>query len=138
MVKHFLPLLPRNSVPPTKLFPQDFSLITSFSARVGSIEDNKSGGWYSYRSSKAAQNQITKTLSWELQFGKYKAVAVGYHPGTVETALSGEMGKRRREAGERGVFTVDEAVEKFVHNMRNLEQRDSGKVIDCEGKEIPW
>lgn len=138
MVKHFLPLIPRNSVPPTKLFPQDFSLITSFSARVGSIEDNKSGGWYSYRSSKAAQNQITKTLSWELQFGKYKAVAVGYHPGTVETALSGEMGKRRREAGERGVFTVDEAVEKFVHNMRNLEQRDSGKVIDCEGKEIPW
>ena len=137
-MKHFLPLIPRNSVPPIKLFPQDFSLITSFSARVGSIEDNKSGGWYSYRSSKAAQNQITKTLSWELQFGKYKAVAVGYHPGTVETALSGEMGKRRREAGERGVFTVDEAVEKFVHNMRNLEQRDSGKVIDCEGKEIPW
>ena len=137
-MKHFLPLIPRNSVPPTKLFPQDFSLITSFSARVGSIEDNKSGGWYSYRSSKAAQNQITKTLSWELQFGKYKAVAVGYHPGTVETALSGEIGKRRREAGERGVFTVDEAVEKFVHNMRNLEQRDSGKVIDWEGKEIPW
>jgi len=138
MVKHFLPLIPRNSVPPTKLFPQDFSLVTSFSARVGSIEDNKSGGWYSYRSWKAAQNQITKTLSWELQFCKYKAIAVGYHPGTVETALSGEMGKRRREAGERGVFTVDEAVEKFVHNMRNLEQRDSGKVIDCEGKEIPW
>jgi len=137
-MKHFLPLIPRQSIPPTKLFPQEFSIITSFSARVGSIADNKSGGWYSYRSSKAAQNQITKTLSWELEFGKYKAIALGYHPGTVETALSGEMGRKRLEAGEKGAFTVDEAIEKFISVMSNLKQSDSGTVIDWEGKQVPW
>jgi NAD(P)-dependent dehydrogenase (short-subunit alcohol dehydrogenase family) len=138
MVKHFLPLIPRESIAPTNLFPHEFSLITSFSARVGSIEDNKSGGWYSYRSSKAAQNQITRTLSWELQFGKYKAIALGYHPGTVETALSGEMGRKRRETNEKGVFTIDEAIEKFMNVMRELKESDSGQFIDWEGKEVPW
>jgi NAD(P)-dependent dehydrogenase (short-subunit alcohol dehydrogenase family) len=138
MLKHFLPLLPREPTPPTTVFPQDFALVASMSARVGSIADNKLGGWYSYRSSKAAQNQITKTLSLELGLGGYNAVAVGYHPGTVETALSGEMGRKRRQAGEKGVFTVDEAVEKMVGVMGSLTQDSSGNVIDWAGKKIPW
>lgn len=137
-MKHFLPLIPREPLPATTLFPQDFSLITSMSARVGSITDNKLGGWYSYRSSKAAQNQITKTLGMELGMGGYNAVAIGYHPGTVETALSGEMGKKRLERGERGVFNVDEAVEKMVHVMRQVKQGDSGTVLDWEGNQVPW
>jgi NAD(P)-dependent dehydrogenase (short-subunit alcohol dehydrogenase family) len=138
MIKHFLPLLPREPTPPTTLFPQDFALIASMSARVGSIADNQLGGWYSYRSSKAAQNQITKTLSLELGLGGYKAVAVGYHPGTVETALSGEMGRKRRETGVKGVFTIDEAVKKMVDVMGSVSQDSTGKVLDWEGKQIPW
>jgi len=73
-----------------------------------------------------------------LEFGKYKAIALGYHPGTVETALSGEMGRKRLEAGEKGAFTVDEAIEKFISVMSNLKQSDSGTVIDWEGKQVPW
>lgn len=138
MMKHFLPLLPREPIPGTNLFPQDFSLITSISARVGSIADNKLGGWYSYRSSKAAQNQITKTFNTELRIGRYHAMAIGYHPGTVETSLSGEMGKNRREAGERGAFTVDEAVDKMVGVIREVKQDKSGTVLDWQGKQIPW
>jgi NAD(P)-dependent dehydrogenase (short-subunit alcohol dehydrogenase family) len=137
MMKHFLPLLPRKATQPTKLFPYDFGVVASLSARVGSIADNKTGGWYSYRASKAAQNQITKTLSMELGFGGYKAVTIGYHPGTVETALSGSMGRKRREAGGKGVFTVPEAVEHMVRIISGLSPADSGKVLDWEGKQIP-
>lgn len=138
MLKHFLPLLPRESVPPTKLFPQNFSLVTSMSARVGSIADNKLGGWYSYRSSKAAQNQITKTLSMELSFGNYHAIAIGYHPGTVQTYLSGEMGKSRLSKNEPGAFTVDEAIEKMTSVLSELKKENTGTVIDWQGKQIPW
>lgn len=65
-------------------------------------------------------------------------MAIGYHPGTVETVLSGEMGRKRLEKGERGVFTVDEAVEKMMLVMRQLKQQDSGTVVDWEGKQVPW
>jgi len=70
--------------------------------------------------------------------GGYNAMAIGYHPGTVETVLSGEMGRKRLEKGERGVFTVDEAVEKMMLVMRQLKQQDSGTVVDWEGKQVPW
>lgn len=138
MLKHFLPLLPRESIPASKLFPQEFSIITSMSARVGSIADNKLGGWYSYRSSKAAQNQITKTLSFELSFGKYNAVVIGYHPGTVQTYLSGDMGKARLAKNEPGTFTVDEAIEKMTSVLGGLKKENSGTVLDWQGKQIPW
>jgi NAD(P)-dependent dehydrogenase (short-subunit alcohol dehydrogenase family) len=137
MMKHFLPLVPRKLVPATKLFPQDFSLITSMSARLGSIADNDIGGWYSYRSSKAAQNQITKTLHLELG-RKYNAVAIGYHPGTVKTSLSGKMGSKRLEAGLEGVFTVGEAVDKMIGVMGEVKRYHSGTVIDWRGNRIPW
>ena len=138
MLKHFLPLLPRHATPASKLFPQDFSIITSMSARVGSIADNKLGGWYSYRSSKAAQNQITKTLSMELSVKNYNAIAIGYHPGTVQTYLSGEMGKARLSKNEPGTFTVDEAIEKMTSVLGVLKKENSGKVLDWQGKQIPW
>src|ERR1700731_4795545 len=125
MLKHFLPLLPRHSSPASKLFPQEFSIITSMSARVGSIADNKLGGWYSYRSSKAAQNQITKTLSMELSAVKYNAIANGDHPGTVQTYRAGEMGKARLSKNEPGTFTVDEAIEKMTSVLGGLKKENS-------------
>jgi len=87
--KHFAPLLPKkidysaeeDSCPSRGFLPKNLSVIASMSARVGSISDNGRGGWYSYRASKAAQNQLTKTLSHELRLRNHPAISVGLHPG---------------------------------------------------------
>ncbi|KAL8662869.1 MAG: hypothetical protein Q9168_008193, partial [Polycauliona sp. 1 TL-2023] len=102
LIKHFSPFLPRksssllasssssttitNTLPPQSTF-------ALMSARVGSISDNNSlGGWYSYRASKAAVNQIVKTFDLHLkQTSGEKAMCVGLHPGTVKTGLSEEF-----------------------------------------------
>ena len=76
--KHFLPLLR----PDTK------TVFAALSARVGSISDNRLGGWYAYRASKAALNMLLKTLSIEFGRRRPKAVICGLHPGTVDTGLS--------------------------------------------------
>ena len=78
VLKHTLPKVPRNRR----------AVITALSARVGSISDNRLGGWYSYRSSKAALNQVIKCVSIELQRTHPDAVCLGLHPGTVDTGLS--------------------------------------------------
>ncbi|NIO42399.1 MAG: SDR family NAD(P)-dependent oxidoreductase, partial [Burkholderiales bacterium] len=78
VAKHFLPLLAENRK----------TVFAALSARVGSIEDNRLGGWHAYRASKAALNMLIKTLSIELARRNPKAICVGLHPGTVDTALS--------------------------------------------------
>jgi NAD(P)-dependent dehydrogenase (short-subunit alcohol dehydrogenase family) len=78
VVKHFAPLLPRTGK----------SVIAALSARVGSISDNRLGGWYAYRASKAALNQLLRTASIEVARRWREACVVGLHPGTVATALS--------------------------------------------------
>ncbi|MGY9003501.1 MAG: C-factor, partial [Rhodospirillales bacterium] len=77
-MKHFFPLLPR----------QGRSVVASLSARVGSIGDNRLGGWYGYRSSKAALNQLVRTAAIELERTHPEAICVALHPGTVATKLS--------------------------------------------------
>jgi NAD(P)-dependent dehydrogenase (short-subunit alcohol dehydrogenase family) len=76
--KHILPLLPRAGK----------SIFAVLSARVGSIEDNRLGGWYGYRAAKAALNQFVRTFAIELSRQRPEAVCVALHPGTVDTALS--------------------------------------------------
>jgi len=76
--KHMLPLVPRTGK----------SVFAVLSARVGSIEDNRLGGWYGYRASKAALNQFVRTFAIELGRQRPQAVCVALHPGTVGTALS--------------------------------------------------
>jgi len=78
VAKHVLPLLPKAGK----------SVFAVLSARVGSIEDNRLGGWYGYRASKAALNQLVRTLAIELGRQRPDAVCVALHPGTVDTALS--------------------------------------------------
>ena len=78
VLKHTIPKVPRNGK----------AVISALSARVGSISDNRLGGWYSYRSSKAALNQVIKCVSIELQRTHPDAVCLGLHPGTVYTGLS--------------------------------------------------
>ena len=78
LMKHFLPLLPRDGK----------SAFATLSARVGSIGDNRLGGWYSYRASKAALNQFVRTAAVELKYRQPEAICVALHPGTVHTPLS--------------------------------------------------
>src|SRR5690606_7003232 len=83
VMRHLLPLMPRHG-----------RCVAAFlSARVGSIGDNRLGGWYAYRASKAALNQLVRTASIELARHNKAALCVALHPGTVDTALSKPFAK---------------------------------------------
>ena len=112
------------------------SVVANLSAKVGSIEDNKSGGWYSYRSSKAAQNMLTKNLAIELsRNSKFNTLCVSLHPGTVDTDLSKPF-LRNTEA--ENLFTSEECVENLIKVINNLHKEDTGNFFDWLGNKIPW
>ena len=123
VAKHFLPLLP---VERTACF-------AALSARVGSISDNRLGGWYSYRASKAALNMLVRTLSVELKRKNPSAVCVGLHPGTVDTPLSEPF---QRNVPEGKLFTPEYSAAKLLGVLARLECRDSGKLFAWDGQEI--
>ncbi|KAF5322532.1 hypothetical protein D9619_000985 [Psilocybe cf. subviscida] len=130
IIKHFSQFLP--TVKDHVEYPSKWAHIT---ARVGSIADNERGGWYSYRASKAALNQVIKTYDIQLQQGKIPAMAVGLHPGTVKTDLSkGFWDSSPRE----GVFEPEDAAANLVDVVENLKTSQRGKVWDWAGQEIPW
>ena len=141
-MKHFSPALPKKA---TELPPQDspglqglnpHSAIFAFmSARVGSISDNNLGGWYSYRSSKAAVNQIAKSLDIYLRnTAGENAMAVSLHPGTVKTGLSEEFWS---STPKEKLFTPEFAAESLIGVVGKLRKGDRGKCWDWEGKQIP-
>lgn len=107
------------------------------SARVGSISDNNSlGGWYSYRASKAAVNQIVKTFDLHLkQTSGEKAICVGLHPGTVKTGLSEEFwGNVRKEK----LFEPERVAGMLVEVVKGVKvDAGRGRCWDWEGKEVP-
>ena len=116
------------------LFPREGkSVFVSLSARVGSVGDNHLGGWYSYRASKTALNQLIKTASIELARGLPDHVSVAVHPGTVATKLSKPFSK----AGLK-LLTPDEAAAKLWKVIESLESSDTGKFFDNEKRPIPW
>ena len=96
-----------------------FSVMANLSARVGSIADNRLGGWHSYRMSKAAQNQLTRTASHEL--GKRGTVVVVLHPGTCDTDLS--LPFQKKVAPEK-LFPPDRAVSQLLDVMDAPEPGD--------------
>lgn len=110
------------------------SIFATFSARVGSISDNKIGGWYSYRASKSALNMFIKTLSIEMKRKNKQAVIVGLHPGTVDTNLSKPF---QKSVTKDKLFTPEYSAEKLLHVLEKITQSDSGKVLAWDGKEIP-
>ena len=110
------------------------SVFASLSARVGSISDNRLGGWYAYRSSKAAQNMITKTLSIELGRVAPKAIVVGLHPGTVATDLSKPF---QKNVPQGKLFTPSFAASSLLGVIDGLTADDTGRVFDFRGDEIP-
>jgi NAD(P)-dependent dehydrogenase (short-subunit alcohol dehydrogenase family) len=123
VLKHFAPLMPRERP----------ALIGVLSARVGSIGDNRLGGWYSYRASKAALNQIIRTFSIELARKRKHAILCGLHPGTVATGLSAPF----RGSGADGVLSPDESARRLLTVMGRLHPGDSGKVFDWKGERVP-
>ena len=139
LMKHFSPFLPRRAT--NLASPNDLGTLPAaavfamMSARVGSITDNSAGGWYSYRSSKAAVNQIAKSLDIYLKnTAGEKAMAVSLHPGTVKTGLSEDFWE---STPKEKLFTPEFSAEKLVDVIKGLKEGDRGKCWDWEGKVIP-
>ena len=107
----------------------------SISARVGSITDNKTGGWYAYRAAKSAQNQLFKSLSIEWARKYPKAIITLLHPGTVNTNLSKPFHKF---VPKDKLFSPQKTSNYMIDILRHQKPTDSGKFIAWDGKEIPW
>ena len=123
LMKHLLPLLPR----------AEKSVFATLSAKVGSISDNRLGGWYSYRASKAALNQLVRTAAIELRRTRPDAICVAVHPGTVASALSAPFAKTGLD-----VQTPHEAATQILSCLDALAPEQSGGFFDRSGAPLPW
>nr|WP_018902096.1 SDR family NAD(P)-dependent oxidoreductase [Rhizobium sp. 2MFCol3.1] len=120
VAKHFLPLLDRKSR----------AVAAFLSARVGSISDNRLGGWISYRASKAALNQIVRTASIEVARTHPEAVVAAVHPGTVRTTLSAPY-----SAGHLTMSPQD-AASSILSALDGV--RETGTFIAYDGSTVEW
>ncbi|KAK0579972.1 hypothetical protein LWI29_034248 [Acer saccharum] len=100
---------------------RDVAVVANLSARVGSIGDNRLGGWYSYRSSKAALNQLTKNVSVEFARKKDPIICILLHPGTVDTDLSRPF---QRNVPEGKLFTKEFSVQKLLGIINKAKRHD--------------
>lgn len=123
VMKHVLSRLPR----------EGRSVFAVLSAKVGSIGDNRLGGWYAYRASKAALNQFVRTAAIELARGRPEALCVALHPGTVDTVLSSPFAK----AGL-SIASPDAAAAALLACLDRLPASDSGGFFDRTGERLPW
>ncbi len=119
VAKHFLPLMPKF----------ERTCFAVLSARVGSISDNRLGGWHSYRASKAALNMLIRNLAIEWQRRNPESIIVGLHPGTVETALSAPF--KGNPLHER--FSPEKAASQMLEALQKLQPQDSGELIGYDG-----
>ncbi len=125
IAKHFLPLLPRDRR----------SVFAALSARVGSISDNRIGGWHSYRASKAALNMLLRNYAIELGRTHGDAICVGLHPGTVDTPLSAPFQSNLPE----GQLTAPaEAARNLLRVIDGLSLEDSGNIFDWAGSKVEF
>ena len=108
------------------------SVMAVLSARVGSIGDNRMGGWISYRSAKAAVNQVVHTAAIELARTHKENVLVALHPGTVETPFT------QKYLGRHPAVPADEAAENLLRVMDGLAPENAGGFYDWAGKEVAW
>ena len=125
IAKHFLPLLASDAK----------SVFACLSARVGSIGDNRLGGWYAYRASKAALNMMIKSLSIELKRRNPAAICVGLHPGTVDTPLSEPF---QANVPDGKLFAPARAADALLSVIDGLDGKDSGDVFAWDGQRIPY
>ena len=115
-----------------KLIPKDRpSHVIVLSARVGSIEDNNLGGWISYRTAKAALNQVLRTSAIELKRTHPKSCLLAIHPGTVETKMTKKYTSHSK-------VSANTAAENIADLISKNTSTDTGKFYDWAGKIIPW
>jgi NAD(P)-dependent dehydrogenase (short-subunit alcohol dehydrogenase family) len=107
----------------------------ALSAMVGSIEDNRLGGWYGYRASKAALNQFVKTLSNECRIKFPRASIVAIHPGTTDTDLSRPFQRNVREGK---LYSPEQTATRILSVLEGLEANQSGLFLNWDGSTIPW
>jgi NAD(P)-dependent dehydrogenase (short-subunit alcohol dehydrogenase family) len=125
LAKHFLPLLHHDQ-------PACFA---SLSARVGSISDNQLGGWYSYRASKAAQNQFIRTFAIEAQRRAPNLTCLALHPGTTDTGLSKPF---QKNVSQEKLFSTTFVAERLTDIVLRSTPADSGRFFAWDGSEITW
>jgi NAD(P)-dependent dehydrogenase (short-subunit alcohol dehydrogenase family) len=125
VAKHLLPLAPKDRP----------SVFAALSARVGSISDNRLGGWYGYRASKAALNMLIATLAIEHRRTRPQGVCVALHPGTVQTRLSEPF--RKAGPGDKAL-SPDASAHALVALMDRLGSDDSGGFFAFDGSRIEW
>lgn len=125
LAKHMMPLLRH----------KESSMFAAISAKVGSIGDNRLGGWYGYRASKAALNMFLKTISIEYSRRCPKTIVAALHPGTTDTNLS-EPFQANVPPGK--LFPVEKTVSQLLGVMKNLELKNSGEFFSWDGKPLPW
>lgn len=125
IAKHMLPLLARDRK----------AVFAALSARVGSIEDNRLGGWAAYRASKAALHQIVRTCAVELARKNKRALCIALHPGTVDTALSKPF---QRGVSEEKLFTPTQSAEHLLRVVDGLTPAASGGAFAWDGARIPF
>ncbi len=123
VAKHFLPLFPADRR----------AVFAVLSARVGSIGDNKLGGWYGYRASKAALNMFVRTASIELARTRPRAIVVGLHPGTVDTTLSKPF---QRNVAPGKLFTPATSAAHLLDVIDALKRPYSGNCLDWDGETV--
>ncbi len=123
IMKHVLPRLPRSGK----------AVFATLSARVGSIGDNRLGGWYAYRASKAALNQLVRTAAVELARRSPEGICVALHPGTVATTLSAPF----TQAGH-SAHTPAETSRHLLAVVDKLTVEANGGFFDWRGQPVPW
>jgi NAD(P)-dependent dehydrogenase (short-subunit alcohol dehydrogenase family) len=125
VAKHFLPIMPRNGR----------TVFAALSARVGSIGDNRLGGWHGYRAAKAALNMLVRNFAIEERRRNDRAIVVALHPGTVDTALSRPF-QGNLPPGQ--LFTPERAALQLLDVIEALKPADSGRLFDYEGREVEF
>lgn len=125
LAKHLMPLFNKS----------DRSIFAAISAKVGSIGDNRLGGWYGYRASKAALNMFLKTTAIEYSRRCPKTIVVVLHPGTTDTRLSQPF---QKNVPPGKLFPVEHTVDLLFRVISNLEMKDSGEFFSWDGTKLPW
>ena len=125
LAKYLLPLF-RHS---------DRSILATISAKIGSIGDNRLGGWYGYRASKAALNMFMRTVAIEYRRTSPKTIVVMLHPGTTNTRLSQPF---QKNVPPEKLFSVERTVNQLLAVVEELDQDDSGEFFSWDGSRLPW
>lgn len=123
--KHLTSLLNKNSL----------CIFAAVSAKVGSIEDNRQGGWYSYRASKACLNMMIKTIAIELAHKNKKTCVLALHPGTTDSHLSEPF---QKNVPEGKLFTPERTAEQLIKILYNVTSDNTGSFYSWDGELLPW